>query len=101
MLVYIITSMEDYTSANMTDNITQYTAGNDYNLLTSLHILPGQSNYSVLVDSSLYQTPSYDIVSQASNESYKKRGYDTVKQFYLGALTVVGLLIVYRLTYKK
>ena len=101
MLVYIILKMEDYTSANLANNVTTYSAGNDYNLLTSLHILPGQSNYSVLVDSTLYQTPSYDIVGQASNESFKKQGYDTVKQFYLGALTVIGLLIVYRLTYKK
>ena len=93
--------MEEYTSANMKDNVTTYSSGNDYNLLTSLHILPGQSNYSVLVDSSLYNAPSYDIVKQSSNESYKKQGYDTVKQFYLGALSVVGLFILYKLTYKN
>jgi hypothetical protein len=94
--------MEDYTSANMADNITQYSDSNDRNkLLTSLQVLPGQSNYSVLVDSSLYAAPSYDVARQSHNESDKKQGYDTVKQFYLGALTVIGLLIVYRLTYRK
>lgn len=94
--------MTDYTSANITDNVTEFknSITND-NIITSLHVLPGQSNYSILLDSMIHKTPSYDIIKQKSVPDFKAKKYNTVTQFYLGALTVVGLLIVYRLTYSR
>jgi len=79
-------------------------ANND-TILASLQILPGQTNYSMLLDSTIYDSPNYDVISQNSvvnvKSGEKKQKFDTVTQFYLGALTVVGLLIVFRMTYKN
>jgi hypothetical protein len=97
--------MEDYTSANMATNFTSFEkkySSDSSNVHTSLQVLPGQSNYSILVDSTLYENPSYTVVNQINTGSVpQKKKFDMLTQFYLGALTVVGLLVVYRLTYKK
>jgi len=103
LLCYSIYIME-YTSANTTTNIGEFHSNNDNEtVLTSLQLLPGQSNFSILLDSSLYQTPIYTTVTQQPNvlqTPNQKKGFDSVTTFYLGALTVVGLLIVYRMTIK-
>jgi hypothetical protein len=92
----------DYSSANLVDNITPFQGNSDRELIqTTLQILPGQSNYSILVDSNMFQTPTHDIIMQNNTPQPKKQRFDSVTTFYVGALTVVGLLIVYRITYKK
>jgi hypothetical protein len=92
----------DFISANMTNNITSFQPSTDDTVLASLQILPGQSNYSLLLDSTIYDSPNYDVVRQNVAQSCnKKQRFDPVTQFYLGALTVVGLLIVFRMTYKN
>jgi len=96
----------DFISANTTTNITPFESlANNDTILASLQILPGQTNYSMLLDSTIYDSPNYDVISQNSvvnvKSGEKKQKFDTVTQFYLGALTVVGLLIVFRMTYKN
>jgi hypothetical protein len=93
----------DFISANMTNNVTSFEpSANHDTLLASLQVLPGQSNYSMLLDSTIYDSPNYDVVRQNVAQSCsKKQRFDPVTQFYLGALTVVGLLIVFRMTYKN
>jgi hypothetical protein len=92
----------DFISANMTNNITSFQPSTDDTVLASLQILPGQSNYSLLLDSTIYDSPNYDVVRQnVAKSCNKKQRFDPVTQFYLGALTVVGLLIVFRMTYKN
>jgi hypothetical protein len=95
----------DFISANMTNNVTSFQPSTDDTVLASLQILPGQSNYSMLLDSTIYDSPNYDVVNQNvavnTKSCNKKQRFDPVTQFYLGALTVVGLLIVFRMTYKN
>jgi hypothetical protein len=92
----------DFISANMTNNVTSFQPSTDDTVLASLQILPGQSNYSLLLDSTIYDSPNYDVVRQnVAKSCNKKQRFDPVTQFYLGALTVVGLLIVFRMTYKN
>lgn len=95
----------NFISANMTNNITPFESSTHHDtLLASLQILPGQSNYSMLLDSTIYDSPNYDVVRQNSVNNMKpsqKKPLDVVTQFYVGALTVVGLLIVFRMTYKN
>lgn len=95
----------DFISANMTNNTTSFQPSMDDTVMTSLQILPGQSNYSMLLDSTIYESPNYEVVRPNMvpvNTKYStKKKFDTVTQFYLGALTVVGLLVVYRMTYKN
>uniref|UniRef100_A0A6C0D3Y2 Uncharacterized protein n=1 Tax=viral metagenome TaxID=1070528 RepID=A0A6C0D3Y2_9ZZZZ len=93
----------DYTSANSTNNIASFQENYRELFSTSLQQLPGDSNYSVLIDSTIYESPNYDIIKQSTpiTDIPKKQKFDTVTTFYLGALTVVGLLIVYRVAYKN
>lgn len=103
----------DFISANMTNNITPFESSNHDTVLASLQILPGQTNYSMLLDSTIYDSPNYDVVRPNydvvspnlvpvnKKSCGKKQRFDAVTQFYVGALTVVGLLIVFRMTYKN
>ena len=95
----------DFISANTTNNVTSFEPSVGDSVMASLQILPGQSNYSMLLDSTIYDSPSYDVVRQNAAASKgdvdKKKHFDSITTFYLGALTVVGLLIVFRMTYKN